>query len=160
MEVLFCIFCIVFFNPRIKDRLDRLSTKARDSHLAINHDYSPLGGNPVFQGHEDIIITITQGIIIVVVFLVKLNFDGHISNICKKSNNQLNAICRLENYIGSKELKTLVKKKGLNEIEGIPERYLRLLLNDYQNDYSQLLKISEQPTMEIKCLRILATEIF
>ena len=33
----------------------------------------------------------------------KLNFEKHISNICKKASNQLNAICRLETFTGHKE---------------------------------------------------------
>ena len=35
----------------------------------------------------------------------KLNFEKHISNICKKASNQLNAICRLQTFLGHKEKK-------------------------------------------------------
>ena len=34
---------------------------------------------------------------------IKLNFEKYISNICKKASNQLNAICRLQTFIGHKE---------------------------------------------------------
>ena len=30
----------------------------------------------------------------------KLNFEKHISNLCNKASNQLNAICRLQPYMG------------------------------------------------------------
>ena len=33
----------------------------------------------------------------------KLNFKKHISNICKKANNDLNAICKLQIFMGHKE---------------------------------------------------------
>ena len=33
----------------------------------------------------------------------KLKFEKHISNICKKASNQLNAICRLQTFMGHKE---------------------------------------------------------
>ena len=32
----------------------------------------------------------------------KLNFEKHISNICPKVSNQLNAICRLQTFMGHK----------------------------------------------------------
>ena len=33
----------------------------------------------------------------------KLNFEKHISNFCRKASNQLNAICRLQTFMGQKE---------------------------------------------------------
>ena len=33
----------------------------------------------------------------------KLNFDKQVSNICRKANNQLNAIGRIQNCLGKKE---------------------------------------------------------
>ena len=33
----------------------------------------------------------------------ELNFEKHISNICKIASNQLNAICRLQTFLGHKE---------------------------------------------------------
>ena len=34
---------------------------------------------------------------------IKLSFEKHISNTCKKARNQLNAICRLKTFIGHKK---------------------------------------------------------
>ena len=31
---------------------------------------------------------------------IKLNSEKHISNICKEASNQLNAICRLQTFMG------------------------------------------------------------
>ena len=33
----------------------------------------------------------------------KLNFEKHISNICKKASNQLNVICRLQTFMWHKK---------------------------------------------------------
>ena len=37
-----------------------------------------------------------------------LNFEKHISNICKKASNQLSAICRLETFMGHKEKEAMI----------------------------------------------------
>ena len=38
----------------------------------------------------------------------KLNFVKHISNICKKAKNQLNAICRLQTFMEHKEKEAII----------------------------------------------------
>ena len=45
-------------------------------------------------------------------------------------------------------------------MERIQERTFRFLLNDYDSDYDQLLAKLNKPTLEIRRLRLLATEIF
>ena len=39
---------------------------------------------------------------------IKLNFEKYISNICKKASNQLNAICRLQTFMGHKEKEAMI----------------------------------------------------
>ena len=39
----------------------------------------------------------------------KLNFDSHISDLCKKASMQLNALNRLRAYIGNKEMQILTR---------------------------------------------------
>ena len=34
----------------------------------------------------------------------KLKFEIHISDICKKASNQLNTICRLQTFVGHKDV--------------------------------------------------------
>ena len=76
----------------------------------------------------------------------KLNFEKHISNICKKASNQLNVICRLETFMGHKEKEAiintfvhsdfnygcliwhLISKKSQNKVEKIHEKSLKFLL--------------------------------
>ena len=108
----------------------------------------------------------------------KLNFEKHVSTICKKANNQLNAICRIGADLGQKEKEILINsfvysnfncgpliwhfttRKGINKIEKVQERSLKFILNDYDKTYFQLLDISKKPFMEVKRLQILMAGIF
>ena len=108
----------------------------------------------------------------------KLNFEKHISNIFKKASNQLNAICRLETFMGHKEKEAIINtfahlnfkcgcliwhfssKKSNNKVEKIHERSLKFLSNDYVSSYAELLEKSLSVLMETKRLRTIVCEIF
>ena len=49
---------------------------------------------------------------------------------------------------------------AMKKLERIQERTFRFLLEDYDSDYDQLLTKLNKPTLEIRRLRLLATEIF
>ena len=104
-----------------------------------------------------------------------LNFEKHISNICKKASNELNAICRLQTFIGHKEkaiINTFVhsnfnygcliwhfsSKKSQNKVEKIHERSLKFLLIDYLSSYAELLQKSTSVSTENKRLRAMVYE--
>ena len=107
-----------------------------------------------------------------------INFEKHVSAICKKANNQLNDINRIGAVLGQKEKEILINlfvyynfnfghliwhfttRKEINKIEKVQVRSLKFILNDYDKTYFQLLDISKKPSMEVKRLRILITEIF
>ena len=106
----------------------------------------------------------------------KLNFDPHISELCRKAATQLNVLKRLRAYIGFEERKVLVQSfvysnfnycplvwrfcsaKSTNTTEKIQERALRFLYNDHVSSYV-LLK-SQRCTMYVSRLRSLSLEIF
>ena len=108
----------------------------------------------------------------------KLSFEQHISTLCNKASNQLNAIGRIQKLIGFKEKEVLLSSfvyskfnycpliwrfcscKSLYKIEKTQEQALRLLHNDFASDYAELLKRSGKAIMEIKRLRCLALKIF
>ena len=108
----------------------------------------------------------------------KLNFDKHITNVCRKRATQLNALCRLKSLLGEKERKNLVNsfiyanfsycplvwhfcsKSSMRKIESIHKRALRFVLNDYESTYEILLEKTKNCTMEIKRLRTMVLEIF
>ena len=74
-----------------------------------------------------------------------LSFDKHISDLCKKASNQLNAIGRIQKYMGLKKKEVLLNSfvlcncnycplvwhfyssKSLKKIEKIQERAIRIL---------------------------------
>ena len=107
-----------------------------------------------------------------------LFFNKHISTLCKKASNQLNAIGRIENYISFKEKEVLLNSfvvsnfnyrpllwpfcssKLLTKIEKIQDRTFRILYNDSISDYNQLLNKSSKASTEVERLRNLALEIF
>ena len=108
----------------------------------------------------------------------KLNFEKHISNICKKASNQLNAICRLQTFLGHKEKQAIINtfmhsnlnygfliwdfssKKSKNKMEKIHERSLKFLSSDYARSYAELLEKSSSVSMETKRSRMMVCEIF
>ena len=105
-------------------------------------------------------------------------FDQHISNLCSKAAMQLNALGRLQKYMGKSEKVEIVNSfvyanfnycplvwhfstcESIRKIEKIQKRQLRIVLDDYDSDYDVLLRKSKKVTMEIKRLRVLAIEIF
>ena len=108
----------------------------------------------------------------------KLNFNHHISNICKSTSNQLNALIRLKHLLGFKERKVLVNTfvmsnlnycslvwnftsaQSLNKIENLQKRALRFLLNDYDSTYEDLLEKSGYPNMNLRRKKTLCIEIY
>ena len=108
----------------------------------------------------------------------KLNFNNHISTLCKKSAGQLNAICRMGKHIKTREKEVLIQSfiqanfnycplvwfftspGSLRKIERIQERALRILFDDYTNDAQFLLDKANKTTFLIKQHKNLAIEIF
>ena len=128
---------------------------------------------------ENITINITKSVKLLGITVDnKLNFEEHISNLCKKASLQLNGISRLQSKIGKKEKETIINNfiysnfnycllvwyfcscKSSNKIELIQKHCLRTALNDNESDYKNLLEKSSKTTMNIKRMRNLVIEIF
>ena len=108
----------------------------------------------------------------------KLDFDPHISNLCKKAATQLNVLKRLKTFIGFQEKMVLVESfvyssfsycplvwyfsssKSSQKIEQIQERALRFIYNDHTSSYNDMLVKSDKCTMLVARQRILCIEIF
>ena len=87
----------------------------------------------------------------------KLNFNLHITNICRSAANQLNALIRLKQFLSFEAKKVPVNSyfyssfnfcslvwmfssaKSLNKIESLQKRALRYLYSDYESPYDTLL---------------------
>ena len=108
----------------------------------------------------------------------ELSFEKHISTLVKKASNQLNAISRIQKFMGFKEKEILLNSfvysnfndcplmwhfcsaKSVKTIEKIQERALRILYNDFSSDFEPNLNKSGKSTMEVKRLRTLALKVF
>ena len=102
----------------------------------------------------------------------KLNFDKHITQLCKKIAVQVTALSRLKSFLNTAHRKILVtsfiyanynyyplvrhfcSKNSMNKIERIQHRALQFLHNDYDSDES------EKCPVEVPRLRKMALEIF
>ena len=101
-----------------------------------------------------------------------LNFDLHISDICKKAARQINVLCRLNRYL-STETKLLIYKSFVRSNfsycpvvwhfcskSSTDKRYraLRLVYNDFISSYEDLLKKANMNTLQITRIRKIAIE--
>ena len=108
----------------------------------------------------------------------KLEFNAHVSNLCKKASQKLHALERIAPYIDNGNLKILMKafiesqfnycpliwmfhnRTMNNRINGIHERALRIAYRDYKSSFAQLLRKDNNFTIHERNLQRLATEIF
>ena len=108
----------------------------------------------------------------------KLNFNSHISKLCKNASTQLNALLRLKNVLNFKAKLILVQSfiyanfnycpliwhfsaaKSLLKIECIQKRAIRFLYNDNESTYEELLTKANRNYMNIYRLKIICTEIY
>ena len=108
----------------------------------------------------------------------KLNFNLHISKICKSAANQLHALIRLQMFLNFEEKKTLINSyfyssfnycplvwmfssaKSLNKVESLQKRALRFLYEDYVSSYEELLQKAGKETMKVNRLRSLCIKIY
>ena len=108
----------------------------------------------------------------------KLNFNLHISNICRSAANQLNALIRLKCYLSFNAKRVLINSyiisnfnyyplvwifstaKSLNKIESLQKRALQFLYNDYSISYEGLLEEAGKVKMNAYRLRNLCVEIY
>ena len=107
-----------------------------------------------------------------------LNFDLHVSNICKKAARQINVLLRLSKFLTT-ETKILIYKSFIKssfnfcplvwhfcsktssaKMEKLQYRALRLVFNDFDSSYETLLERVNMPTLHISRIRLIAVETF
>ena len=107
-----------------------------------------------------------------------LFFDDHVSTICKKASNKLNALVRVANYMNFDQRRLIMKpfitsqfgycplvwmfrSRNLNnQINNIHERALRITYKDYNSTFQDLLEKDNSVTVYQRNLQVQATEIF
>ena len=108
----------------------------------------------------------------------KLNFDTHVKGLCKKANNKLRALARATPYMPLKKKKLLMNsffnaqfnycpliwmlhsRSNNNKIKHLHERCLRLIYNDKQSSYEELLIKDGTVSIHHRNIQTLATEMF
>ena len=108
----------------------------------------------------------------------QLNFDLHISNVCKKASRQLNVLkrigrnlCRLgklnvyysfimSNFNYCPLVWHFCGEVNTKKIEKIQESALRFIYQDYASSYDTLLNKSQLPSLRVRRLRAIALEAF
>ena len=107
-----------------------------------------------------------------------LNFDEHVSGLCKKANSKFHALSRVSNYMGQDKLRLIMNafitsqfgycplvwmfhSRWLNNrINKIHEKALRLVYNDNQSTFSELLIKDISMTIHERNLQSLAIEVY
>ena len=108
----------------------------------------------------------------------KLDFNEHVSNLCKKASQKLHALARIAPYIDNQKLKILMKafiesqfnycpllwmfhnRSMNNRINRIHERALRIAYRDYESSFAHLLEKDNSVSIHERNLQRLATEIY
>ena len=107
-----------------------------------------------------------------------LNFDTHVSNICRKAARQINVLLRIGKHL-SVETKILVyksfnksnfnycplvwhicSKSSTAKMEKLQYRALRLVFSDFNSSYEALLERANMPTLHVNGIRLIAIETF
>ena len=109
---------------------------------------------------------------------IKLDFNEHMSKLCKKASQKWHALARVAPYIDSEKLKILLKgfiesqfdycpliwmfhnRTMNNRINKLHERALRIAYKDNELTFKQLLTKDNSFTVHERNLQRLATEIY
>ena len=108
----------------------------------------------------------------------KLNFEEHVNSLCNKANKQLTALIRLGKFLSFEKKRNLLKafiesqfkycpliwmfhSRNLNnKINHLHERGLRLIYNDYETTFEDLLAKDNNFCIHHTNLHALVTEIY
>ena len=105
-------------------------------------------------------------------------FDDSISAICKKASRKISALARFTPYMGIAKKRILLNafftsqfsycslvsmchsRTNNNKINRLHERCLRLINNDKQSSFDELLQKDDSVSIHMRNIQILATEMY
>ena len=108
----------------------------------------------------------------------QLKFNEHISILCSKAAMQLDALSKLQKYMGKSQREAIINSfilsnfnccplvwhfsscDSIRKIKKIQKCCLRIILNSYESNYETLLCNSNKSAMEIRRLKTSVVEIF
>ena len=98
----------------------------------------------------------------------QLKFDSHVLNICSKAGRKLSVLIRMTKYLSFDKKKNLIKtltwmfhsRKLSNKINRRQERALRLVYNDFNSSFQQLLDKDNSFTIHHQNIQSLIIEMY
>ena len=107
-----------------------------------------------------------------------LSFEKHITNLCKKASQKLNALARISGYMNIQKRRTIMKsfitsqfgycplswmfhsRRLNNKINSIHERALRITYGDNVSSFQELLEKDNSVSIHHRNIQVLATEMY
>ena len=98
----------------------------------------------------------------------RLNFEPHVSDLCKSASRQLDVLLKLKLYLTFEARKILIESfvysnfnccslvrnfisaKTINNIESVQKRALQSLFDNYESSYDTLLLKAKKPTLMVQ----------
>ena len=99
----------------------------------------------------------------------RLTLYSHINQLCKNVASKLNALAKIDLYFSHNQNRqlsycpliwTFCSRQWDHFISKLQERPLRLIYNDYDQGFSELLEMSNETTIHIKNIKVLITDIY
>ena len=108
----------------------------------------------------------------------RLTFDYHISGLCKKASKKINALARVSQYMNLSKRKILMNaffdsqfkycpfiwmchsRTNKRKIDRLQERCLRIIYNDKQSSFKELLEKDSSVSIHERNVQVLATEMY
>ena len=127
--------------------------------------------NANFQVDNQVIKSVSSVELLGIQIDDKLNFNLHISKICKSAANQLNALIRLKQFLSFHAKEVLINSYIISNLYYYPlvwmfsssgclqKRALLFLYEDFEAPYEDLLSKGGKSTMNVRGLRTLCVEI-
>ena len=145
--------------------------------IVLNKKRSDLT-NTNFQVDNQVIKSVSSVQLLGIQIDDKLNFNLHISKICKSAANQLNALIRLKQFLSFHAKELLINSyiisnfsycplvwifsstQSLNKIKNLQKRDLGFLYDDFEASYEDLLSKGGNSKMNVRRSRTLCVEIY
>ena len=142
-------------------------------HLLINTDE-----NVALKIKNETITNSSNEKLLGILFNNKFDFDEHVTSLCRKASQKLNALARVAQYTNLAQRRLIMNafifsqfgycplvwmfhsRKLNNRINNIHKHALRIIYRDYESTFQQLLKKNKSVSIHQRNLQILATEIF
>ena len=108
----------------------------------------------------------------------RLNFEPHVKSLCNKVSQKLNALARVSHYINFEQRRMIMKafitsqfsycplvwmfhsRKSNNRINRLHERSLRIVYNDYNSTFEELLMKDNSVSIHHRNLQVCATLLY